>query len=281
MRNQSPLDSQSCTVPPAARPPFPGLVTQPLALVQKQSSPGRAEAWAHPDSTLCADCLPLQEAHHRICNNFAMLNSFVRMRARDLARQAHEPSKAQMLMLLDVIGVQIATLAKIHRVLATAGASSAIDISGHLSESLLPFKSGLYGSVDVTEDFEPGCFAPPERVLAISQIVTEVVTNSIKYGPAGRCVIAVRCAQSADGGLRVEVSDNGPGLPVGFDPRTSGGLGYRLLRALSESLGAQLEFESSDKGLRFALIIPSMSITAGQAPMKDAAKVLPDARNYI
>jgi two-component sensor histidine kinase len=212
------------------------------------------------------DSLLLQEAHHRIANHFTLLNSFVRLRIADLVRQDREPDRGQILMVLESIGAQVDTIARVNRVLTIAGASAVIDVGAHLHECMTPFKNGLYGAITFTEDFAPGCFAQPEQMLAIGQIVAEVVTNSIKYGRAVEPVIAVRCSKSADGAKLVEVSDNGPGLPAGFDPMTSGRVGFRLLRALSQSLGAHTKFESTNPGLHFQLSIPAMML-GGERPI--------------
>ncbi len=218
----------------------------------------------------CDSCFLLQEAHHRIANHFALLSSFVRLQIADLSRQDYEPSRSQILLLLESIGVQIDTVARVNRTLAVAGISAAIDVGAYLHECIAPFKSGLYGTITFEEDFEPRCFSQPEQILAIGQIFTEVVTNSIKYGHSVEPVIAVRCLKSVDGALLVEVSDNGPGLPAGLDPVTSGGIGFRLIRALTESLGARTKFESTNPpGLHFQLSIPAM-LPPGNLPIRTA-----------
>jgi two-component sensor histidine kinase len=53
------------------------------------------------------------------------------------------------------------------------------------------------------------------------------------------------------------VSDDGVGLPDGFDPANSKQLGFRLVRSLVEQIGATVEFESDELGLRVALQIPA------------------------
>ncbi|WP_309665260.1 sensor histidine kinase [Tabrizicola sp.] len=218
----------------------------------------------------CDSCFLLQEVYHRIANHFTLLNSFVRLQIADLSRQEHEPNRSQILLLLESIGVQINTIARVNRTLAVTETSAAIDVGAYLHECITPFKTGLYGTVTVSEDFEPGCFLQPEQMLAIGQIVTEVVTNSIKYGHAVEPMIAVHCLKSVDGALLVEVSDNGPGLPAGFDPMTSGGLGFRLLRALSHSLGARTKFESTKPhGLHFQLSVPAI-MPPGDLPIRAA-----------
>jgi two-component sensor histidine kinase len=219
-----------------------------------------------PHATGCDSCLLLDEAHHRIANHFALLNSFVRLRITDLLCQDFDLERGQIRLLLESICAQIEMIARVNRILTTSEAGTSIDVGVHLHECLMPFKTGLYGSVTFLEDFERGCFARPEQMLALGQIFAEVVTNSIKYGRTAESVIAVRCSKSTNGAVLVEVTDNGPGFPAGFDPMTSGGTGFRVLRALSQSLGARIKFTSANPGLHFELFTPAMMPPAERAP---------------
>ncbi|MFO1072071.1 MAG: hypothetical protein U1E17_05165 [Geminicoccaceae bacterium] len=54
----------------------------------------------------------------------------------------------------------------------------------------------------------------------------------------------------------LSVSDDGAGLPPGFDPAKTTGLGMRIVLAFAQQLGATLEFGPSAKGAEFALRIP-------------------------
>jgi PAS domain S-box-containing protein len=97
----------------------------------------------------------------------------------------------------------------------------------------------------------------------VQLIVSEAVTNAIRYahptGIAGR--ITVTCSLVSEAGVTIEVTDDGVGLPEGFDPATDGGTGFRVMRALSQRLGAALAFESTSLGLRVSLRVP---VDAGQ-----------------
>jgi two-component sensor histidine kinase len=46
------------------------------------------------------------------------------------------------------------------------------------------------------------------------------------------------------GHLELVTSDNGPGLPAGFEYGQSSGLGLKLIRALVEDLDGELDIES-------------------------------------
>jgi two-component system sensor histidine kinase/response regulator len=65
--------------------------------------------------------------------------------------------------------------------------------------------------VDVQSDLAhdlPDCFADPDRLM---QIASNLIGNAIKYSfPGGSVVVTSR---PRDGSLRVEVQDNGPGIP--------------------------------------------------------------------
>jgi two-component sensor histidine kinase len=82
--------------------------------------------------------------------------------------------------------------------------------------------------------------------------------NAVKHAhPTGLPIsFEIACTRSKDGGLVLEVGDDGIGLPEGFDTATDGGLGFRLIRALADKLNARLAIESDALGLQFRLRVP-------------------------
>jgi two-component sensor histidine kinase len=206
----------------------------------------------------CGRCLIVAEADHRIANHLAMLASYVRMKAADLSSRGVQPDALDVLLLLEGIGVQIDTLSHVHRSLSAGETSPPSDIGDHLRAICAPMLSVLTGSVEFTEDFAPGCAVPPDDVLPLTQIAAEVLTNAIKHArsPGKTTRLFVGCRMDEAGAFQLEVRDNGPGFPPAFDPLTGGGLGFRLLRALSRRIGASIAFESSQDGLCFRLSLP-------------------------
>ena len=78
----------------------------------------------------------------------------------------------------------------------------------------------------------------PTLLADAKLLVSELVTNGVKYGGDGPVRLVVRCEDS--GRLRVEVVDRGRGFrPVARDrPRTDvGGWGLHLVEALSDGWG--------------------------------------------
>lgn len=101
-----------------------------------------------------------------------------------------------------------------------------------------------------------------QDVLVPNLILQPLVENAIRHGISKSSTagtIEVR-AQSRDGKLVLEVADDGPGLPAGWDPDRDSGLGLRNTRARLEHLYGPdywLEFvEAPGGGLVVRLTIP-------------------------
>lgn len=123
--------------------------------------------------------------------------------------------------------------------------------------------------------------------VRLEQVVTNLVTNAIKYTPAGR---SIRIGVGNDGERAVlEVQDAGLGIPPallprvfdlfvqgerGLDRRAGGlGIGLTLVRRLTELHGGTVEVQSSDEGSRFTIRLPAIP-----APEAHEDGTLPPAR---
>lgn len=108
----------------------------------------------------------------------------------------------------------------------------------------------------------------------LRQVLQNLIDNAVKYAPAGG-EVTVR-AEAVNGRVRVEVEDNGPGIPV-EDQRlifekfgrstTSGGakpgtgLGLFIARSITEAHGGLLEVDSQpERGSLFSLELPAERI---------------------
>ena len=82
------------------------------------------------------------------------------------------------------------------------------------------------------------------------------MTNAAKHARADDGLrIVVRC-RAIGAGVRVEIADNGGGLPDSVMPETGGGLGFRLMRVHADALGAPITFTSSGDGLSVGITVP-------------------------
>jgi PAS domain S-box-containing protein len=127
-----------------------------------------------------------------------------------------------------------------------------------LDETCAGFLSTVDYSGSLTRLPSDDCAVSSDEATMIGLIVGEAVSNAIKYshptGVAGR--INVRCQQDDRGRITIDITDDGVGLPENFDPKSDGGVGFRMMRALSEKLEAGLTFESTSLGLGVSLRVP-------------------------
>jgi len=95
-----------------------------------------------------------------------------------------------------------------------------------------------------------------ETAVPLGLIVNELVSNAYKHGyaaeaPRGEIVLEARALE--DGRVRVAVTDDGRGLPAGFDPRAASTLGMQLVVTLAAQLGGELTLESRPGATAFCL----------------------------
>jgi two-component sensor histidine kinase len=92
-----------------------------------------------------------------------------------------------------------------------------------------------------------------KRLQPISIMLNELLTNIMKYAFVGRDdgVISVS-ATLKDGLVRLEVADNGWGMPEGIDFADSTGFGLTLVQGLTDQLNGTLRLVRG-KGTRIIL----------------------------
>ena len=86
---------------------------------------------------------------------------------------------------------------------------------------------------------------PADSAVSVALIVAEAVANAVEHGFAGRekGAISVDCMGGGAGsaGFKIEIRDDGCGLPDGFDMENGAGLGLRIAATLAGQLGGQFE----------------------------------------
>ena len=195
------------------------------------------------------------EADHRVANNLMMIVGTLKAQASDLAgpMSAHEVHS-----LLDEAAGRIEIVARLHRLLSQQ-AGDAVDVSAYLREvcEALALSLTIGDRFTLTGLDTCACLVPAKQALPIVLMASELVTNAIKYshpsGVAGR--IDVTCSRQPSS-LALIVTDDGVGLPEGFDPKQASSTGLRLLHALALGLHADLTFDSSPLGLRVEVNVP-------------------------
>ncbi|HTI74917.1 MAG TPA: HAMP domain-containing sensor histidine kinase [Mycobacterium sp.] len=124
------------------------------------------------------------------------------------------------------------------------------------------------GGVQVSVQVSPPDLVAVADPARLRQVVVNLVDNAIRHSPAGgRVVVNATAAQPA--GLRLEVCDEGPGIPPGerervFQRFTRGatsaggtGLGLAIARWAVELHGGSIEVMDARTGCRIGVTIPA------------------------
>ncbi len=119
--------------------------------------------------------------------------------------------------------------------------------------------------------------------VLLERIVANLVSNAVRYAPDGRVLV---CARADQGRVRIEVRDNGIGIPresqavifqefvqLGNPERSRGkglGLGLAIVSRLTALLGHQLNVRSAPgRGSVFAVTLPAASSAPPVEPVAD------------
>ncbi len=166
----------------------------------------------------------MQEVHHRVKNSLQLVRGVLSLQA----RSAEDPGAKAALL---AAASRIMTVADVHQHLYQGHSSTEIhvgryirDLAGDLATSLIPPDSGRKITVDAAD-----AIWPSEKVTTFGLILTELVTNAIKYGDGD---VAISLAIDVDGHGRLVVEDQGPGFPADFDLGQGTGLGSKLVTNL-------------------------------------------------
>ena len=112
------------------------------------------------------------------------------------------------------------------------------------------------------------------------QTILVLVDNAVKYGPEGQRVTL--CSVCSEGELRVDVGDQGPGIPEVELPHIferfyrlaevevpGSGLGLSIAKTIAEAHGGRIEAQSQPgEGTRMSFMLPLLP-DGGQARQRN------------
>jgi two-component sensor histidine kinase len=198
----------------------------------------------------------LQEVHHRVRNNLAIIRSLISLKQELLS----DGSRAKG-VLQDMYG-RITSMALLHDQLYESDTYSQIDMEEYLN-ALLDGVENSYGAPGVILHRRIGSIVVEmHRVIPCGMIVNELLANAYKYAfpdDSGAITVTV-CQERSDPAADVQpmisvvVSDDGTGLPGSEEPREGAqpdrrdGIGRTLVHQLAQQLGGSVTWSLPPTG---------------------------------
>lgn len=217
------------------------------------------------DRALVGKDATIREIHHRVKNNLQTVAALLRLQERRL--ESPEARAA-----LEEAVRRVGAIAVVHEALSYAPGQEvdADDVLDRLVSLLRDMTSGSEGLV--VERVGGLGMLPSDLVTPLAMALGELLQNAVEHGsqhvvaaggestageegPGTPARVVVSASRTGDE-LEVCIADEGPGLPAGSDPFTSGRLGLQIVRTLvTEELGGRLELGPNPGGGTLARVL--------------------------
>jgi two-component sensor histidine kinase len=231
------------------------------AALQKARDEAEAEIHASRDrfAALAAEReVLLREVNHRVGNSLQIIASLLHLQANSATQEGVKAA------LTNAMG-RVAAVAQVHRRLYTSHDLNSVLLNQYLESLLEDLRRSAEGNKmsRLTLKAEP-IEIDPDRAVAIGIIVNELIMNAVKYAyPDGAGPIHVEL-KAQDDDLLLAISDDGVGLNVKADPRSTG-MGQRIVSAMAAKLEADVERDPAHSGTRVVVRFPRVSATVAKS----------------
>jgi two-component sensor histidine kinase len=203
----------------------------------------------------------LNESDHRIANHLSTVVAMIQTQMVALRKGPAMLPRERASDVLREATIKILAIAHLHRQLAGAPRTGAINLGNLLIEIVDEIVASLTTGerLHVSHKLGTKCTVDADQASTLVLIASEILMNAVKYAHPTNVPIemSITCSQGVDGRTVLEISDDGVGLPEGFDTARDGGFGFRLIRNLAKRIGAELTIESDDLGLSFRFNLPA------------------------
>jgi two-component sensor histidine kinase len=190
----------------------------------------------HQERELITKDATIREIHHRVKNNLQTVASLLRIQARRTHNDVARDALGQAMR-------RVAAIAVVHDTLSE-GLSQNVDFDAVFDRVLLLVAEVASSHNTTVHPKFTGSFGilPSEYATPLALALTELVTNAVEHGLAGRDGEVVISAKRNEKELRVRVRDNGVGLPEG---QVGAGLGTQIVRTLIQGeLGGTIDWHT-------------------------------------
>ncbi|MCB9879788.1 MAG: PAS domain S-box protein [Planctomycetes bacterium] len=179
----------------------------------------------------------LREVHHRVKNNMQVVSSLLNLQSASV----DDPKQRE---LLDECHTRVRAMALVHEQLYATANLAELDGRGYVHE-LTNLLFASYHPANCRVQLQLDVAPWPldlETAIPVGLILHEWITNALKHAFVDRAHGALRVASRplATGERELVVADDGRGMPPGFVPERSPGLGFRMVHSLIRQVDGTL-----------------------------------------
>ncbi|WP_441001213.1 histidine kinase dimerization/phosphoacceptor domain -containing protein [Fodinibius sp. SL11] len=195
----------------------------------------------------------LAEIHHRIKNNLAVISGLLEV-------QAIETEDEHVRFTLQDSQQRIQTIATIHEKLYQSSTLAEVGTEQFIQDLIRSIHDahnpGNQRDITYETDIED-IDLDMDRAIPLGLIVNELVSNTYKHAfeEQEQGHISIRL-ESKNDMIRLQITDNGKGLPEDFTLQQSSSLGMNLIQTLTHQLEGQLEYQNTENGCEFIVTAP-------------------------
>lgn len=182
-----------------------------------------------------------KELHHRVKNNLSIIDTFIEVVKKELP-----DAKAQGK--LNELQNRIISINEVHRQFYQNRNITRLNLREYIG-TLVENVSHSFGKpeIELKTEIPETVVLGAERSFPVGLIVNEFLTNSYKYAfeNNGTGKIWVSLKEKGNNYL-LSLSDNGKGLPAGFDVKETNSFGLRIIKLLTEQLNGNFSMKGDD-----------------------------------
>jgi len=185
----------------------------------------------------------LRELQHRAKNSFNMISSMI-----GLASSADASPDTRRA--LDYLSARVKSVSELYDLLYSRGNYTEVPLDDYFRRVAGPLVA-LGDSIELKLEVE-SVVVSASVAASLGLILTELITNAVKYAFPAKATgtVTVFCKKTSGGRAILEVSDDGVGLPVGFDLSRDAGMGLTLIQGLAEQIGGTFRIGKGVAGTR-------------------------------
>ena len=187
-----------------------------------------------------------KEFEHRLLNNLQLIASVLSLQS----RIASPDAAAQ----LTNAATRIAAFGRVHHQLHLLDYQNLVEFKQYLQGLCEDIAGLLFHEQADRAIIVQGVNAeiPTAFGIPLGFIVNELITNAAKYTKGN---IIIRFEAMSPANYSLSVLDEGPGLPAGFNPESSKGLGMKIVHSFVKQIGGKLHILAgdNDRGAHFTV----------------------------